>query len=1694
MKNNLLCALIAGIFSCGFVATFGQASPDVPDVSRQFFIENKGQWPEEVRFLTRIGGLDAWVTDKGITYDFYTMRNVSRPDLLKTGTMRKFPARRGHVVAMRFKNALDGIGAEARQKQPGYYNYLKGSDSSKWVSNVKLFKEVSLLKVYDGIDARMYFDESSLRYDMIVKAGANPSQIAMTFAGAEKISINKKGELVLKTSLGDVVQQKLFAFQEIGGKKKKVECRFVLKNGDVGFDVGKYDAAKPLVIDPLIYSTYIGGIAFDQIKGIAVDKSGHVYVTGSTVSENYPSTENAYDKSYESDSKGDAFITKFSKDGASLEYSTFIGGHYLDVSNAITLGEDSTVYITGYTNSWGPFDVQKFPVTDGAYSTQHNSPDPPPDMAPDAYVLRLNKFGSSIIFGTFIGGDATDEGISIAIDRNGNTYIAGNTNSTNIIPTSVPGFDKTVGNGVDGFVVKLNIAGSALVYATYLGNTSPNLQVDPPRPMDDYVTGIAIDRIGNVYITGTTTSEKFPTTTGAFDRIIGAGKIVAPPEIQGDPYFTRAEDIFLTKLNLNGGLTYSTFLGGDSFDFGTGIVVDKQGNAWVTGYTFSGSDAPAAGFPLLNAYDSILTGLDPVDGIIVKMNAAGSALLYSSYIGGDSTYSGGESRDQPRAIAIDSSGSVYIVGQTYSLDFPVMGDAVHDGIFNGGLTDAFAVKIPSAGGAPVYSTYIGGNSEDRALGIALDTAKDAYISGETISANFPIKNYGVRAFDSSFNSNGNSEDGFLVKLRMECMLAVDAGRDTIICLGQSVTVGNGGSSGFPPIRYNWSPVIEMDTTAYRAIIKPTATRTYYLTATDRLGCTTRDSIRVTINPAIIAEAGGSTAGMVEFCAGQDTTIGREATGGSETFKYKWTPSNGLSSDTVARPRLTAPSATQKYFVTVTDSRGCSAVDSITVIITNAINFASTRSELDFGELSACQKDDSLTFTITNNSGRNVKVRNYSLSNTAFKVTPEAGFNLNGDPSRADAKKTIMVKFTPQSAGAFKDSLLLITEPCGESFKILLKGTKLESLVETDANIYDFGKSYTCEPTTTRDTTVIIKNSGVGTITVKVPVVPPPYSLIDPPTGDFPKQIASGEELLLKIRLTQPSAEGPVNAIMDIPYESTACPASSISIDLMSTRVSAMAEIRFTNVTLPDITGCDTFRDTAVAFKNNSTESITIHSMAPAPGLQLTGTLPVTIAAGETALVGVRYSPDGTMTSAQAVFTYGPCDETLTATITGNKKGLAFTMPESITAPAVELCKGSSSQGTASITNRSGVNVILENAAFTGPFNVSDLQPGTVFKNNIAHNFNYTFTPTAAGDFTGTLTLKFNLCEFDTTIILKGSATEVKLTAQTIDGQSALAMGVVAQAGFKTDSVQVRNSGNAPATLTEINGLAAPFSILSPPAGYVLPPDESVFVVVRYDAAADGIFKDTLLVASSDPCKILLKTEVTAGEDARPGGRAQIAIGRDTSLSGSTISIPMIIQTSENLVQSNTKNYTAVISFNKNLLKPTGNTPAGVISGERRVITIDGTRGDTLGVLKELQFIAMLGNTACTDISIDSFTWTDGNATATTSSGEFCLAELCRAGGETRLIGSSTQFMLYQSKPNPAQDATEIEYTLVEPGYTTLAITDMLGRTIKTVVHNENHPSGHYSVTVNTADIPQGLYMYVLKSPTQSASLILQVQK
>ena len=670
------------------------------------FEANQGQTDHRVKFLSRGRGYALFLAgDEAVL----SVKAADRPkkSTSTSGIAALNDATHSdanwNVLRVRLQGANRNPAVTGIDQLPSKVNYFVGKDVNQWRTNVPTYAKVKYAEVYPGIDLLYHGStRQQLEYDFVVAPGGDPEAIELAFAGVESVQIDSQGNLVIKLDSGEVSELAPLIYQEIDGRRRRVSGGYQLKGKNrVGFKLTAYDSQKPLIIDPtLSYSTYLGGSGVDRARGVAVDSQGDAYITGSTDSTDFPTTPGAFQtqgggafvtklnadgsqlvySTYVSgaqglgiaiDSSGNAyitgfafasvgfpttpgafqtqgrgaFVTKLNVDGSQLLYSTIVGGGSEAVATAIAVNSQGDAYITGYTIS------DNFPITPGALQTKFGG-------SSDAFVTKLNADGSQLLFSTFLGGSSSDGGAGIAVDSSGHAYVSGSTLSADF-PTTPGAFQTKASGANDAFVAELNLEGSQLVYSTFLGGFG-----------NDAGAGIAIDGSGNAYVTGITGSENFPTTQGAF-QTSKAGDF----------------DAFVTKLNRDGSqLLYSTFLGGIGFDdSGLGIAVDRRGNACVTGSTDS-VDFPTTpdAFQVNFAGDFSVT-----DAFMSKLNASGTELIYSTFLGG---FGGGFGNDAGAGVAVDSQGNAYITGSTESTDFPTTPGAFQTNSA-GGIVDAFVAKF-----------------------------------------------------------------------------------------------------------------------------------------------------------------------------------------------------------------------------------------------------------------------------------------------------------------------------------------------------------------------------------------------------------------------------------------------------------------------------------------------------------------------------------------------------------------------------------------------------------------------------------------------------------------------------------------------------------------------------------------------------------------------------------------------------------------------------------------------------------------------------------------------------------------------------------------------------------------------------------------------------------------------------------------
>lgn len=671
-------------------------------------------------------------------------------------------------------------------------SYFLGADPAGWRSGASLFTRAVERNVYRGIDLLFHGDAGALEYDFLVHPGASARQIALDISGASAVRIEPDGALAIATPAGEIRWNKPEVYQWKDGVRQHVAGAFALHGHRVTFALGAYDRRRDLVIDPtLAYGTYFGGNDNEGGRGIAVDSSGNIYITGFTFSMNLPVTSGSVQTAFHGfgatsygDLGGDAFVAKYTPAGA-LVYVTYLGGSNDDAGSALAVDSQGNVYVTGFTAS------SNFPTVKGSFQTAFGGAGTGGYYLRfgDAFVAKLNPTGSALLYSTYLGGKDDDEGVAIAVDTSGNAYIGGSTLSTNF-PTSGAyqsafggaggsppfccGSNAPFINWGDGFLAKLNASGTALLFSTYFGGS-----------LDDSVNALALDGSGNVYVGGNTISTNFP-VLGAFQKTFGGAA-----NANSQPVIT-AGDGFVAKFDTSGKLQYSSYLGGNADDAVMGIAVDGAGAAYVTGFTSSpnfpvSSKAPQKSF----AGPAGITGSRGFvwgDAFVAKVAPSGSSLAWASYLGGSQD-------DTGMAIVVDGGGDAIVGGFANSTDLHVTADAQQKNFGGNGPAgftdptgDGFVAKVSADGTTVQYLSYYGGSSSDAITTLALDGQGNVIAGGATTSANLPVTSSAAqKAFGGQSSSTQTETMG-------DAFVAIFSGIATTVAATPTITsVVNEGS-------------------------------------------------------------------------------------------------------------------------------------------------------------------------------------------------------------------------------------------------------------------------------------------------------------------------------------------------------------------------------------------------------------------------------------------------------------------------------------------------------------------------------------------------------------------------------------------------------------------------------------------------------------------------------------------------------------------------------------------------------------------------------------------------------------------------------------------------------------------------------------------------------------------------------------
>ena len=937
------------------------------------FIENRGQLSDqfhrpmpEVLYYAESHGVRTYFTKSGQHFVFSkTSRDTShdvavgfspRGRSLKAaatgeGERGLMPTTTPDTVTL-FRADMTFLGASPMASLTGenlrddYLNFY-GSSCPDGLTNVRTYSSLLYKELYPHIDLAIRVEGSSAKYEYVVHPGGKVSNIQMQYDDREKIDIAQDGSLHVSNNFGELTDPKPTSSQSDG----VIGSEFVLSGNVVSYHVESYDSTKDLLIDPpRLWGTYFGGSSNDQFSDIATDPSGNIYGAGITASTTDIATTDAFQVTLVG--AFDAFLVKFSSSGARV-WATYLCGGGNDYARGVAVDGNGDIVIAGWTTAISGV------ATNGAYQTAISDS----TGNADCFIMKFTNSGTRV-WGTYCGTRNADDLVyALSVDKHNRIYIGGS-------------WSGAPGNYGSAFVAKFNSAGSSRLWLTVLPGSLPG----------DALYGMDVDAAGSIYVTGVATHENGFATTGAYQTQYGglsdgfvakldsngteqwcsyygglsfdAGYSIAVARsgsiyVEGvsrsveniattGAYQTSkgaGDNAILSKWSNSGTLLWGTYYGSEGDDFGSGVLVDKDGNVLFAGQTSSTTQIATA-----EEFQLALQGTGP-NAFLAEFDSTGTR-LWGTYYG----TSGTSGNPWGQSIALDSSDNIILVG--FSEDQSgALGTSGAYQESNNGSNDGFVAKFCAIRTPTISSTSGVTICQGSSTVLSVPTGYSSYqwklenvsILGATSNTYTPPTTLAPGTYNYSIfltNSTGCSILSPTRTVTVGSVPVASAGANHTICVGDSVTIGGAASNGIAPYTYAWTPATGLSSaTAVSPKASPASTTTYSVVATDQNGCHGSASVTVTVNPSPTL----ALTRRVETCAGTPVMIGANASGSTGPYSYSWAPSTGLTSTTAAQPTAN-PSAETKYFVTVTDGNTCHHFDSVDVVV-NPLPVLTTSSDV-----------------------------------------------------------------------------------------------------------------------------------------------------------------------------------------------------------------------------------------------------------------------------------------------------------------------------------------------------------------------------------------------------------------------------------------------------------------------------------------------------------------------------------------------------------------------------------------------------------------------------------------------------------------------------------------------------------------------------------------------------------------------------
>jgi hypothetical protein len=1602
--------------------------------------------------IVRVNGTMAYVHAKGLhiaqTRTYATEEHTRNEPDYATDIYR---------VDMELIGSNSSARAELGGELPGKIRYLseytgvQGLEASRHQS-------ITYREVYPNIDLRMYLTTAGVKYDFVVHPGGDPAQIAMAFKGGTEPVVKGDGGLEISTPIGVIAEQSpvVFTKTSAGDFARSITSAFAVSGRTVRFSVGAYDKSQTLVIDPQrIWATYIGGSQsiFNNSSGIsptslrtAYDSTGNVILAGTTYATNMPNSPGVLQRRLKG--RMDCFISKFSESGT-FQWHTYYGGSLEDILHDIAVDPSGNIWAAGETKSRNLPD--SFLV--GSNDDLQRWADIDSIAWIAGFVLKLQPDGKWS--DSWLVDDRENDritGIAVTKDR---VAIVGSTNSPLL------GFM----NGDGGF--KKDTTNFSSTYDIFMATFKLNAQNRWSRSYHifyggrgmDYGGKIAIDGDGNIVFNGLTQSPNFPVTDGSVRR--------------GD------DDNVVVKFGQTPTRIWATQYGSTGQDQMCDMAVDGQNNVVIVGYTL-GTDFPTT----TGAYKTTLTGV--ADGYIRKHLANGT-VQWSTYLGGDST-------DYLYGVAVDKTNNIWYSGSTFaSPNIPLTPDAFQSTPYTAGgyiLKDGFIGKLDSTGKKLLYGSYYGAPPQttlpviDRANPVvpppntdfgaddAVDIACDrsAYVSIATIAESFRMGTTPGAYQDSSLLYKDTTRAHPFVSYFTQCKDSVIAiipnGPPTLCDVDARQLLAPNGFA-----RYEWS------TGEKTRVITVRDTGTYTVMCMTAEGCRYRDTIFMARNPKPSVNAGRDTL----LCNKSSIQINATASGGKQPYRYKWnrieTGTEFIDNDTIPNPFVN-PGSTSRYEITVTDSNGCSAKDTMLVTVIDPRPILSP-SSIDFGTLDACTSTAEQDVTVNNPHDYQIVVTGITPDDPRLALVTNLG---GGIPIAPKGSVNIRVSVTAATAGTTNGFFSVTGTPCSWSARTTYTVAKAQLTALVVPSTVSFGAGVECE-TTPKTDTVVIRNRGVEPLVVKPAIIKAPYSVIDP-TAEI--TIDPGKDYVVRIQYTP--TLGIHSEEAKFAFVSGACKDTlRVKLNAVTSAITVIANT--TAINAGTLSGCENQKDTIITLTNNSDVAVKV-TLPNNPEIVYTpsGTIDIGAKSSVEVQVSIRPGSAGAFATSSEL-AIEPCAKKLSINYSAQKNGVAFTTPATVDFGEFSACQTApSTTRTASLsfdgTGSASIKSVSTGAAISATLSQGQpLTPGTPLA------FNVTWTPAAEGTLIDSIVVVFEPCDIRRVIRVTGVRTRPSLRAD----NPLTSLGTIT--GSANGTVRFTNDGTDTLLLGFVASQGTAVTGTRPANIAALLPGAQVEVDFVTGCDSRTTISDTIEAVVAAPCASSAKSVITATCQQTKTVSTTLSVDSVAVKVGEQFTVPIRIVASSGLNASNAKTWTAKITYDPMVVVGRSNTPDCYVPASSGTCTsqISGVRGsDTTGVLFALNFTAVLGSSATTALTISDFTWVEASgATITARSGNVTITDICQEGG-SRFLKPRTSGVRLSVYPTPAVNDVTIDAAGMGTDLLRWTLSSSLGQS---VAAGSITPDANGAVTerVDVRALPAGIYLLSIdaRGETTHTPILLQ---